>query len=210
MGVPPCARKPKPGPSIASPGSPAVALRTLALGVLLLLLLLTTMQRASAWVHHGIQLRAATRIPARGQSRSFRATPTCGLKIDIHIRGKRTGGEVRTALPEVEGLLGSRHPTRWLTRPVDCMLQEWLNEAYNEYVKRLRPVLALETVWHKTDEELEAAVAKERAPVICLDERGKQLTSLEVADRLYKKLEEGTYRVPSFGLCLHLQHSSIP
>ena len=69
--------------------------------------------------------------------------------------------------------------------------QEWLNEAYNEYVKRLRPVLALETVWHKTDEELEAAVSKEKAPVICLDERGKQLTSLEVADRLYKKLEEG-------------------
>ena len=52
-------------------------------------------------------------------------------------------------------------------------------------------MLALETVWHKTDEELEAAVAKEKAPVICLDERGKQLTSLEVADRLYTKLEEG-------------------
>lgn len=52
-------------------------------------------------------------------------------------------------------------------------------------------MLALETVWHKTDEELEAAVAKEKAPVICLDERGKELSSLEVADRLYKKLEEG-------------------
>ncbi len=48
-------------------------------------------------------------------------------------------------------------------------------------------------MWHKTDEELEAAVAKEKAPVICLDEHGKQLTSLEVADRLYKKLEEGMY-----------------
>lgn len=63
-------------------------------------------------------------------------------------------------------------------------------------MKRLRPVLALETVWHKTDEELEAAVAKEKAPVICLDERGKQLTSLEVADRLYKKLEEGARNKP--------------
>lgn len=29
------------------------------------------------------------------QQRAFRATPTCGLKVDIHIRGKRTGGEVR-------------------------------------------------------------------------------------------------------------------
>lgn len=30
--------------------------------------------------------------------RAFRATPTCGLKVDIHIRGKRTGGEVRCSV----------------------------------------------------------------------------------------------------------------
>jgi 23S rRNA pseudoU1915 N3-methylase RlmH len=94
-------------------------------------------------------------------TRAFRATPTCGLQINIHIRGKRTGGE------------------------------EFLNDAYLEYTKRLRPVLGLETIWHKTDEELKAAVAKEKAPVICLDERGKQLPSLELADVLYKRLEEG-------------------
>jgi 23S rRNA (pseudouridine1915-N3)-methyltransferase len=101
------------------------------------------------------------------QRRAFRATPTCGLKVEIHLRGKRTGGE------------------------------EWMNEAYMEYAKRLRPVLALETVWHKTDQELEAAVAvaKEKAPVICLDERGKQLTSMQLADCLYKKLEEGGSRL---------------
>lgn len=34
-------------------------------------------------------------VPQPLQRRAFRATPTCGLKIDIHIRGKRTGGEVR-------------------------------------------------------------------------------------------------------------------
>jgi len=96
--------------------------------------------------------------------RAFRATPQCGLQINIHIRGKRTGGE------------------------------EFLNDAYLEYTKRLRPVLGLETIWHKTDGELEAAVAKEKAPVICLDEQGKQLPSLELADVLYKKLEEGRKR----------------
>ena len=104
-------------------------------------------------------------LPTIPAPRGFRATPTCGLQISIHIRGKRTGGE------------------------------EFLNEAYQEYTKRLRPVLALETIWHKTDAELEAAVAKEKAPVICLDEHGKQLPSLELADVLYKRLEEGGSRL---------------
>lgn len=132
--------------------------------------------------------------------RSFRATPTCGLQINIHIRGKRTGGE------------------------------EFLNDAYLEYTKRLRPVLVLETIWHKSDAELEAAVAKEKAPVICLDERGKQLPSLVLADVLYKRLEEGMMRPwrtsiatsllqfprsnistkPALPLCLCLRKSSFP
>jgi hypothetical protein len=92
---------------------------------------------------------------------AFRVTPTCGLQVTIHIRGKRSGGE------------------------------EFLNDAYLEYTKRLRPVLGLTTIWHKTDSELEAAIAKEKAPVICLDEGGKQLSSMELADILYKRLEEG-------------------
>lgn len=39
-------------------------------------------------------------------------------------------------------------------------------QAYDEYAKRLRPVLALETQWHKTDEELEAAVRKDPGVVV--------------------------------------------
>ena len=39
-------------------------------------------------------------------------------------------------------------------------------QAYDEYVKRLRPVLALDTQWHKTDEDLEAAVRKDAGTVV--------------------------------------------
>lgn len=40
------------------------------------------------------------------------------------------------------------------------------SQAYDEYVKRLRPVLALDTQWHKTDEDLEAAVRKDTGVVV--------------------------------------------
>lgn len=74
-------------------------------------------------------------------------------------------------------------------------MQEWLNQGYQEYEKRLRPVLSLETVWHKTDEELLGAVEKDRASrIVCLDEHGKQFTSEEFADVLYKRLESGEAR----------------
>lgn len=130
-----------------------------------LLLLISLLQPTMSFVPSHTQRLAASLLRPRPSitTRAFRATPTCGLQINIHIRGKRTGGE------------------------------EFLNDAYLEYTKRLRPVLALETIWHKTDAELEAAVAKEKAPVICLDERGKQLPSLELADVLYKRLEEGMF-----------------
>lgn len=39
-------------------------------------------------------------------------------------------------------------------------------QAYDEYVKRLRPVLDLDTQWHKTDEDLEAAVRKDSGVVV--------------------------------------------
>lgn len=42
-------------------------------------------------------------------------------------------------------------------------------QAYDEYAKRLRPVLALDTQWHKTDDDLEAAVRKDPGVVV----RGK-------------------------------------
>lgn len=57
-----------------------------------------------------------------------------------------------------------------VTRIFDLLLmpgcQHDNDQAYDEYVKRLRPVLALDTQWHKTDEDLEAAVRKDSGVVV--------------------------------------------
>ena len=45
-------------------------------------------------------------------------------------------------------------------------ISSFVVQAYDEYAKRLRPVLALETQWHKTDEELETAVRKDPGVVV--------------------------------------------
>lgn len=50
-----------------------------------------------------------------------------------------------------------------------------MGQAYDEYVKRLRPVLALETQWHKTDEDLEAAVRKDTGIVVSYEKEKTRL-----------------------------------
>ncbi|CAM9318539.1 unnamed protein product, partial [Hapterophycus canaliculatus] len=91
---------------------------------------------------------------------------TCGLQITVRIRGKKSREEDYTN-----------------------------QQAYDEYVKRLRPVLALDTHWHKTDEDLEAAVRKDSGVVVCLDEGGRQMNSPAFSDFLFSKLEEGGSRL---------------
>jgi 23S rRNA (pseudouridine1915-N3)-methyltransferase len=91
--------------------------------------------------------------------------PQMGLQVRIHIRGKAGSGE------------------------------PWVPQAYDEYAKRLRPVVQLSTVWHKTDADMEAAVAKEACPLVALDERGVQLTSPAFSDYLYSKLDAGGSRL---------------
>ncbi|CAM9848976.1 unnamed protein product, partial [Chrysoparadoxa australica] len=110
-------------------------------------------------------LRAPSSFPRMPSSR---CPPTAGLKITVRIRGKKGGGE------------------------------PWLEEGYNMYAQRLRPVLALDTQWHKSDDDLIAAVRKEeerQTPVICLDERGKQVDSIAFSKLMYKKLEDGGSRL---------------
>jgi 23S rRNA pseudoU1915 N3-methylase RlmH len=72
--------------------------------------------------------------------------------------------------------------------------QVWFNDAYQEYEKRLRTTLTLETIWHKDDDAMLAAVAREKGPVVCLDEKGKMVTSKAFSDLVFKKLEEGECR----------------
>lgn len=58
-------------------------------------------------------------------------------------------------------------------------------QAYDEYAKRLRPVLALDTQWHKTDDDLEAAVRKDPGVVV----RGKLHPSVHaIGHSLWKDL----------------------
>ena len=63
---------------------------------------------------------------------------------------------------------------------VGRLKESYFKEAQAEYLKRLRPYCSLTVEEHKDDAALMAAIP-ERALVIALDERGKQLSSREFA-----------------------------
>jgi len=63
--------------------------------------------------------------------------------------------------------------------------------AYNEYVKRLRTTITLDTIWHRSDDDMVVAIKNTNHPYLCLDENGQQLDSKAFSDLLYRKLEEG-------------------
>ena len=96
-----------------------------------------------------------------------RGIPTLGHRVTIHIRGHARGGS-----------------------------DAWITEAYATYSDRLRTSgLDLVTIWHKTDDQLVGAVEKEKAPTICLDERGQSMSSTNFSQKIFKKLEEGGSRL---------------
>lgn len=72
--------------------------------------------------------------------------------------------------------------------------EEWLDAAIDEYVKRLKPVMAIEFLWVKNDEQLIAAVEKESGAV-CLDAAGKQMTSEQFASFIGKSFEDNGSRL---------------
>ena len=59
----------------------------------------------------------------------------------------------------------------------------WLQEAISEYEKRLKPYITFEWVLLKDDKELEKKVLLENF-IICLDEKGQNLSSLEFSQKL--------------------------
>lgn len=72
--------------------------------------------------------------------------------------------------------------------------EDWLEQALDEYLKRLKPNVAIEFVWAKNDEQLVSLVEKE--PVyICLDANGNHLSSEEFAKYLHLKFEQGGSRL---------------
>lgn len=72
--------------------------------------------------------------------------------------------------------------------------EEWLNSAINEYVKRLSPVLKIEFVWAKDNDQLKDLLDKEPA-VICLDAQGKMLDSEQFSKFLQNQFVESDSRV---------------
>ena len=67
--------------------------------------------------------------------------------------------------------------------------EAWLQEALEEYEKRLKPILGFEWILAKTDENLKQLLEKE-ANFICLDPQGKQLSSEDFSHFLIKELEK--------------------
>jgi 23S rRNA (pseudouridine1915-N3)-methyltransferase len=67
----------------------------------------------------------------------------------------------------------------------------WVQEGCEEYARRLRPKLPLELVELKDDDELVRRLSKTRGRVWALDERGKQLSSEELARKLQELMNSG-------------------
>ena len=74
------------------------------------------------------------------------------------------------------------------------MKESWLEEAFEEYVKRLRPSATIECVWFKNDEQLEQGIAED-THVICLDPFGKEYDSVHFSGLLEESLLKGGSRL---------------
>ncbi len=68
--------------------------------------------------------------------------------------------------------------------------EAWLQEAWDEYSKRLKAVLQIETVWAKDDKQLETLASKEERLLI-LDPAGKLYSSEAFSSLLCDELERG-------------------
>lgn len=68
--------------------------------------------------------------------------------------------------------------------------EKWLEDALQEYLKRLSPVVSIEFLLFKTNEQLEAQAEKE-TQIICLDPQGKMVSSEEFSSFLISSLEKG-------------------
>lgn len=66
--------------------------------------------------------------------------------------------------------------------------EEWLENAFQEYIKRLKGTTEIECAWAKTDTQLIEWAKKERA-VICLDPQGSLYTSEQFSKFLMRQLE---------------------
>jgi 23S rRNA (pseudouridine1915-N3)-methyltransferase len=72
--------------------------------------------------------------------------------------------------------------------------EAWLEQALNEYIKRLQPIAAFEFVWAKNDKQLLELVGKE-GYFICLDANGMLMSSEKFSGYLIDRLEKNGSRL---------------
>ena len=72
-------------------------------------------------------------------------------------------------------------------------VETWIADGIYEYEKRLRPVMTLNTIYNKNDDELLNCVSglSSKGTIIALDENGKTFNSKDFSDYYYKSLEQG-------------------
>lgn len=72
--------------------------------------------------------------------------------------------------------------------------EQWLEDAFSEYLKRLQPYVQVECQWAKDTPQLIEWTQKETA-FICLDPQGRQLTSEELSAFLMNQWEKNGSRL---------------
>ncbi len=72
--------------------------------------------------------------------------------------------------------------------------EAWMEQALEEYVLRLKPVLDIDFIWVKNDAQLVALVQKEKQ-VVCLDPDGEPLDSPEFSAFFHRNLQAGGSRL---------------
>jgi 23S rRNA (pseudouridine1915-N3)-methyltransferase len=72
--------------------------------------------------------------------------------------------------------------------------EKWLIEAFEEYIKRLKPFVQIECLWAKDSSQLIEWTQKE-SHYLCLDPSGRLYTSEELAHFLFQQWEKGGSRI---------------
>src|SRR5437868_4850247 len=72
--------------------------------------------------------------------------------------------------------------------------EKWLDEAFNEYVKRLQSTVQIQCSWAKDNTQLVEWAQKESS-YLSLDPSGRQFTSEELSQFLFQQWEKGGARL---------------
>lgn len=72
--------------------------------------------------------------------------------------------------------------------------EKWLEDAFLEYLKRLKGTVHIECLWARDSQQLLEWAQKESS-YLCLDPKGRLLTSEEFADLLFQQWEKNGSRL---------------